>query len=69
LVFICRLVPPPALGILRASLTAADQVYEVVPPSQFRLAEPLAVLAAAREVVCGQPPGQALYKTIVVKWL
>jgi HD-GYP domain-containing protein (c-di-GMP phosphodiesterase class II) len=33
--------------------------------SEFRLAEPLAALSVATDLVRGQPPGQALYKTII----
>ncbi len=36
-----------------------------VYPSEFRLAEPLAALSVATDHVRGQPPGQALYKTII----
>lgn len=34
-------------------------------PSEFRLAEPLAALSVATDLVRGQPPGQALYKTAI----
>ncbi len=33
--------------------------------SEFRLAEPLAALSVATDLVRGQPPGQALHKTII----
>lgn len=36
-----------------------------VPPSEFRLTEPLAALSVATDLVRGQPPGQALYKTMI----
>lgn len=36
-----------------------------MPPAEFRLAEPLAALSVATDLVRGQPPGQALYKTII----
>ncbi|MEO8457409.1 MAG: HD domain-containing phosphohydrolase [Chloroflexota bacterium] len=36
-----------------------------MPPSEFRLTEPLAALSVATDLVRGQPPGQALYKTII----
>lgn len=36
-----------------------------MPASEFRLAEPLAALSVATDLVRGQPPGQALYKTII----
>lgn len=36
-----------------------------MPPSEFRLAEPLAALSVATDLVRGQPPGQALYKTVL----
>jgi HD-GYP domain-containing protein (c-di-GMP phosphodiesterase class II) len=34
-------------------------------PTEFRLAEPLAALSVATDLVRGQPPGQALYKTVI----
>jgi HD-GYP domain-containing protein (c-di-GMP phosphodiesterase class II) len=36
-----------------------------MPASEFRLTEPLAALSVATDLVRGQPPGQALYKTII----
>ncbi len=36
-----------------------------MPAAEFRLAEPLAALSVATDLVRGQPPGQALYKTII----
>ena len=36
-----------------------------MPASEFRLAEPLAALSVATDLVRGQPPGQALYKTTI----
>jgi HD-GYP domain-containing protein (c-di-GMP phosphodiesterase class II) len=36
-----------------------------MPVSEFRLAEPLAALSVATDLVRGQPPGQALYKTVI----
>lgn len=33
--------------------------------AEFRLAEPLAALSVATDLVRGQPPGQALYKTVI----
>jgi HD-GYP domain-containing protein (c-di-GMP phosphodiesterase class II) len=36
-----------------------------MPASEFRLTEPLAALSVATDLVRGQPPGQALYKTTI----
>ncbi len=36
-----------------------------MPPAEFRLAEPLAALSVATDLVRGQPPGQALTKTVI----
>lgn len=36
-----------------------------MPAAKFRLTEPLAALSVATDLVRGQPPGQALYKTII----
>jgi HD-GYP domain-containing protein (c-di-GMP phosphodiesterase class II) len=36
-----------------------------MPASEFRLTEPLAALSVATDLVRGQPPGQALYKTVI----
>ena len=36
-----------------------------MPACEFRLAEPLAALSVATDLVRGQPPGQALYKTAI----